>query len=541
MSREAQSGAPSFTKLVAVYAALVALRAPWLVLAPRFFAEEGILYFRFAREHTAWEALTAPHLGYFALVPNVATMLAAKLPLVLAPFATLAFAFLAQLAPGTLVAYDRELFVTTRQKLLAFAVLLLPLAMRREWLSTVHAQFWLALAMCLTLVIEPRSRRAVASYAALTVIAALTGAVSDALAPIFLVLGVMRRDRRLLATGIVLGAGALLQASLLAGERSMDWDVRQLFAIALGKLVVVPLTGRFGAGVTTWLYHGAQHPAFALACALVALTAFTLAARAVGAKARLLLFASTYLAILGLVAALGTHDDLALPMHGIRYVFVANVAYALVLAHVAGTRPGLTPRGALACVLLVGAIGAASAASTASAGLDYRADARAFAGDRGISPRVHDRTCRFAPDARSARRGFSIELVPGAPPDAQRVRITPGALDREAPLSVFVLHMTSAPTFTVRALQGTRFFAARGHFIGGPRMTEPGLCMTGDEVSNVRAFARIAGPRAEVDVPLAPFRSLAPDDGFVIGYGRDLPDALAKGTFVDVAVATLPR
>jgi hypothetical protein len=541
MSGEAQSGGPSFAKLVAAYAALVALRAPWLVFAPRFFAEEGILYFRFARDHDAWEALTAPHLGYFALVPNAATVLAAKLPLALAPFATLTVAFVAQLVPGALVAYDRELFVTTRQKLLAFAVLLLPLAMRREWLSTVHTQFWLALSVCLTLVVAPRSRRAALAYAALTVVAALTGAVSDALAPVFLVLGVARRDRRLFVTGLVLGAGALLQASLLAGERSMDWDVRQLFAIALGKLVVVPLTGRLGADATTWLYHGAKHPVFALGSAFVALTAFTLAARAVGAKARLLLLASTYLAVLGLVAALGAHDDLALPMHGIRYVFVANVAYGLVLVYVVGRSDGLAPRVALACMLVTGAVGALSAGSVASAGLDYRADARAHAHDHGVSPRVHDRTCRMAPDARAARRGFAVELVPGAPFGAQRLRITPGALDRIAELSVYVLHMQSRPTFTVRSLRGDRFFPARGHFIGGPRITEPGLCLTGDEVSRAHAFARFRGARFEVDLPLAPFRSLSSDDGFVVGYGRDLPDALAKGTFVDVAVAALPQ
>ena len=35
--------------MLTAFAALVVLRAPWLFVAPRFFAEEGVVYFRYAR------------------------------------------------------------------------------------------------------------------------------------------------------------------------------------------------------------------------------------------------------------------------------------------------------------------------------------------------------------------------------------------------------------------------------------------------------------------------------------------------------------
>ena len=101
------------------FVALALLRAPWLLFAPRFFAEEGVVYFRYATSHSFLETLGAWHLGYFALVPNLGAALAALLPLPYAPYATSLVGFLVQLLPAWLVIEDRELF-RSRPRVLFF-------------------------------------------------------------------------------------------------------------------------------------------------------------------------------------------------------------------------------------------------------------------------------------------------------------------------------------------------------------------------------------------------------------------------------------
>jgi hypothetical protein len=350
--------------LMAGFALLTLLRAPWLVVAPRFFAEEGIVYFRYALSHGVLDTLTAKHLAYYALVPNVATAIAARLPLALAPYATLAFAFAVQLIPAFIIVHDRELWKTQRDKVLALLVLLVPLAMRREWLSTIHAQFWLALAMCLMLVVKPRSRSALALYALTTLTAALTGALSDALAPCFLLLGLVRRDPRLLASGAVLGAGALFQAQSIATARALVWDARDLLSVAAGKLIAVPLAGKFAAPLTVALFTHAHSPLVFGLTALGAAAAFFVAFRALDQNGKVLLVVSTYLGIASLVAALGDHAALAQPLHGVRYVFVPNVVYGLLLvwALSRANAPRWPIAAALGTIIFVGIVGAASAA-----------------------------------------------------------------------------------------------------------------------------------------------------------------------------------
>jgi len=97
-------------------AAMVWLREPAVLLEPRFYAEEGAVYFRYAWSHGFFDAVLAPHQGYYSLVPNVATALAARLvPLELAPRLT---------------------------GLVALAVNLLPVA----WILWSHAPIWRSLA-----------------------------------------------------------------------------------------------------------------------------------------------------------------------------------------------------------------------------------------------------------------------------------------------------------------------------------------------------------------------------------------------------------
>ena len=83
--REALVTPLRFAGLVLLGASVLALRRPEGLLAPRFFAEDGAIFFRGAFEHPFWTSLVLPHAGYPELVPRLLAALAEVFPLSLAP------------------------------------------------------------------------------------------------------------------------------------------------------------------------------------------------------------------------------------------------------------------------------------------------------------------------------------------------------------------------------------------------------------------------------------------------------------------------
>jgi len=58
---------------------LIFLRSPGILVHGRMYAEEGTVYFRYAWTENPLRALLAPHQGYYSLVPNACTLIAARL------------------------------------------------------------------------------------------------------------------------------------------------------------------------------------------------------------------------------------------------------------------------------------------------------------------------------------------------------------------------------------------------------------------------------------------------------------------------------
>ena len=86
--------------LFTIGAASIVLRCPRLFFEPRFWAEEGSVFFAYAFKHSALSALTRPDGGNYDLPRNLASILAVNLaPLEWAPLVTTLFAFGIQLIP----------------------------------------------------------------------------------------------------------------------------------------------------------------------------------------------------------------------------------------------------------------------------------------------------------------------------------------------------------------------------------------------------------------------------------------------------------
>jgi hypothetical protein len=126
---------------------VIVLRAPALFLEPRFWAEEGAIYFSYAFRRPWYEVLFAPHLGYYALYPHLASLVATRtVELADAPLVTTSMALLAQLIPVTLILWSKaELWLGPARKIIGILIVIFTLSSGEIWLNSINSQFFFAL------------------------------------------------------------------------------------------------------------------------------------------------------------------------------------------------------------------------------------------------------------------------------------------------------------------------------------------------------------------------------------------------------------
>jgi hypothetical protein len=203
-------------------------RQPAFFSEPRFWAEEGKVFFARAWT-TPWADMlvTAPFL-YLSLYTNLAVTLAATVvPLEWAPLVTTLAALLAQTAPLVFLAVAMAPEWRGERRYVAMAIVLFASLSDEIWLTTLHSHYYLALVAFLIL-LEPSdvSRGRAIVYAALTGFAGLSGPVACFLVPLFAWKAYRSRSRVDLWQLGALSAATLVQvavtlAHLLARHRSL--------------------------------------------------------------------------------------------------------------------------------------------------------------------------------------------------------------------------------------------------------------------------------------------------------------------------------
>ncbi len=237
-SPEAESGVLFKSLLLVVYAALVFMRTPEIVVDGRFWAEEGSIYFTRALDSGFWKALFAPHPGYYMLFPSVATSWAAHfVSLENAPRVTVGVAFLVQmLAPALILWSPIEPLQDLRYRIGALAVLLFAVPSQEIWLTTTNSQSFMAVCAALVLISAPARGGVRVFHLIVVVLAGLSGITPTFLAPFFWLRALQERSRT-----------RVLQASLLT----------LCVAIQLSLYFVAPLYGFAAVG-----HGGRRHLVF---------------------------------------------------------------------------------------------------------------------------------------------------------------------------------------------------------------------------------------------------------------------------------------
>ena len=187
--------------ILAVCLAVLAWRAPNLLIWPRFLTEEGKFYFSHAFNYGFVEGLryVQTRAGYINLIENFATTSASLVELEFAPFVTTYIALLVQTIPLVIILFgDSNVFRGIAKKSAGCAIVVLaPSVSGEAWLTSLQSHVFLGLASLLIL-LENTDGIAGArrwSYRILLAIGALSGPYTVFLQPLFAIRALIDRGR----------------------------------------------------------------------------------------------------------------------------------------------------------------------------------------------------------------------------------------------------------------------------------------------------------------------------------------------------------
>lgn len=193
----------------------IAARSALLWTQPRFWEEEGYVYFAEAWNFGSAAVLLKIYAGYIDLSANIPAALAASISLELAPLITTLCALVFQSIPVAIIAFSRAEFWQTPLRKLTGIALIITVPMTSEiWLNTTTSKVHLTLAVAL-LLLEAKAAYGWGrhfAYASLAFLSGLSSPMPCFLLP-FALLGAYRTRTRL-AMSV---AGGLLLATVLQG------------------------------------------------------------------------------------------------------------------------------------------------------------------------------------------------------------------------------------------------------------------------------------------------------------------------------------
>ena len=383
--------------ILGVFALLVCVRMPEILLKGRFWAEEGRNFF-----HAAWvmpplQALFNSYGGYLNIVANASTLAARWImPLPLAPYLTIAIALLFQLLPPLLLLTSRDAWL--QPQIVRFGgILLLLLApgSGEIWLQTLHCQFELALCSAMILALDVPAGRAAAGRLAILLLAPLCGPGAIVLAPLFLMRAAMDRTPERLVQALTLLAGSAIQLLLFFhsfSERGYTLNPLILLWIVALRHLAVPFLGLSRAAAllaAMRLQLTAGRLPIPILMTVLPILVFvpfgwaTLRRRS-QYPAFWLLASGILIGTAGYYGAIGGATGLFDVHFGERYVYVPQALFGLAALILAATATGWTARIASVAVIwliVVGAMDFERPWKPASDGPSWRAEVAAWKRD----------------------------------------------------------------------------------------------------------------------------------------------------------------
>lgn len=352
-----------------IFAILLFLRMPDVLLHGRLWAEEGKIFFARAAAMRWFHALFLPYGGYLNLVANAGSILAWHIvPLEYAPWVTTSIGLMFQCCPAfLLVCSNDEWLRPWWAKITALLVLATPPMVSEVWLQTLHSQFHLALCCALILALNIPQRRIAWFSSGVLFLAPLCGPAASALLPLFLARSAFERSRARLLQTFILAAGTLIQLTVFYSHqpgRSYGIGLVMLLCLVYIRQILSPLMGWNMANQASTLLqarlasHSFPFVPVLITVTIVGIFAIALVRRRHAASIWLFLAASS-MTWIGYFGAFGSGAALlAVGVEG-RYTFLPEVLTGMVVLGLAtGHKPPdyWIARVCLAWILVIGVL-----------------------------------------------------------------------------------------------------------------------------------------------------------------------------------------
>jgi hypothetical protein len=337
-----------FALIATIFTGLLLWRSPYLFLNPRFWAEEGLLYYNALQ--TGNSPITLVVNGNYQLILNLSAYAATLASARWAPAATTYFGLLIALGCVLLickVSIENEWRLS--KTALVAAVLALVAQGYEVYLSGTNSQWLCPLSLLLIGMLSLRDKSRLANVCLYTwvTVCAFSGVPSSLMAPVLLLRGIAYRSPRHTCAGIILGVGAIVQIAVIAlhphPDRSFHPTLLLMTAPWLLQTVCSPLA------TAGWTEHliallRLKQSAFLLAMAYVVLltvAAFALVAGYRGSryKAPAVALAATWIFVptIQVFGALGAPDGLISGWNSGRYFFIGVASFILLLGFAANS------------------------------------------------------------------------------------------------------------------------------------------------------------------------------------------------------------
>lgn len=337
-----------------LFALMICLRMPEIILKGRFWCEEGNIFF-----HNAWimspgNALFNSFGGYLNLIANAAPLAARWfLPIAYAPYMTITVALIMQLCPLLLLLISKDVWIQNIwNKIFAVFLILFVPAAEEIWLNSLHCQFQLTLCCAIILALDATRPNELSSWFryGLLFLAPLCGPGAVALLPLFILRSTIERDSWRFFQTLPLLIGSILQLGLFyhhEHSRVYNLDVTALLDIFTVRHLMLPFLGISYTEYAAPLIEARRMSGhIALKATLLPLIIFgpllllTLA-RKEHRPAFWFLIAGGFLACVSYFGAIGGAEGLIHARAGGRYIFVPQALFSLSLLALASTGKSL--------------------------------------------------------------------------------------------------------------------------------------------------------------------------------------------------------
>jgi hypothetical protein len=226
---------------------LIILRAPWLLIHPRVWAEEGI-YLTYALHHSALQTLLHlhPDSGYYLLSANLSALwsalVAKKIGLEYAPLVTEYFSLCLQILPFGILIFGKSHLFRNRAVIAAgcLIILLAPTTSGELWLNTINSMSWIGLAVLIILFEDTTgwSQRRRNVFRLLLVLFGFCGPYAAIMFPLFAFSYFVYRERERVVQTAILAGCSLLQFGIFVSVRHAGGAASRLGTLTLDSAVV---------------------------------------------------------------------------------------------------------------------------------------------------------------------------------------------------------------------------------------------------------------------------------------------------------------